>query len=50
MAGELKKEKGLIVNSTQGLFTQFGFLKTTVAEIAKAARMGKAVGEVSENI
>ena len=34
--------KGIIVDIAQGLFSRFGFLKTTVDEIAKAARMGKA--------
>ncbi len=35
-----KKEN--IIESAQKLFSRFGFLKTTVNEIAKAARMGKA--------
>ena len=35
-----KKEN--IIESAQKLFSRFGFLKTTVDEIAKAARMGKA--------
>ena len=35
-----KKEN--IIESARKLFSRFGFLKTTVDEIAKAARMGKA--------
>ncbi len=34
--------KGIIVDIAQELFSRFGFLKTTIDEIAKAARMGKA--------
>lgn len=36
------EQKENIIESAQKLFTRFGFLKTTVDEIAKAARMGKA--------
>jgi len=36
------EKKEYIVKSAQKLFSRFGFLKTTVDEIAKSARMGKA--------
>ena len=36
------KKKEIIIQTAQKLFSRFGFLKTTVDEIAKAARMGKA--------
>jgi len=36
------EKKELIIKTAQKLFSRFGFLKTTVDEIAKAARMGKA--------
>jgi AcrR family transcriptional regulator len=39
---EKTNRKGIIVDIAQGLFSRFGFLKTTIDEIAKAARMGKA--------
>jgi len=35
-------KKITIIKAAQELFAQFGFVKTTVDEIAKAARMGKA--------
>lgn len=35
-------KKGIVVDIAQGLFSRFGFLKTTIEEIAKAAHMGKA--------
>ncbi|MCK5833311.1 TetR/AcrR family transcriptional regulator [bacterium] len=38
---DLEKKENIIA-SAQKLFSRFGFLKTTVDEIAKAARMGKA--------
>ncbi|MCK5833309.1 TetR/AcrR family transcriptional regulator [bacterium] len=38
---DLEKKEN-IIESAQKLFSRFGFLKTTVDEIAKAARMGKA--------
>jgi len=37
-----EKKKSLILKVAQELFAKFGFFKTTVDEIAKAARMGKA--------
>ncbi len=39
---ERTNRKGIIVDIAQELFSRFGFLKTTIDEIAKAARMGKA--------
>lgn len=35
-------KKGTITTVAQNLFARFGFFKTTVAEIARATRMGKA--------
>ena len=35
-------KKGIITQGARKIFSRYGFLKTTVAEIAKAARMGKA--------
>jgi len=37
-----KKKKEIIIKAAQELFGRFGFLKTTVQEIASAARIGKA--------
>jgi len=37
-----KKKKSVIEKVAQDLFSKFGFFKTTVDEIAKAARIGKA--------
>jgi len=37
-----KSKKIAIVKAAQELFARFGFIKTTVDEIARAARMGKA--------
>ena len=37
-----KKKKLNIIGAAQELFARFGFVKTTVDEIAKAASMGKA--------
>jgi AcrR family transcriptional regulator len=37
-----KNKKTIIIKAAQELFAQFGFVKTTVDEIARAARMGKA--------
>lgn len=34
--------KGIIIDISRNLFSKYGFLKTTVDEIAKSARMGKA--------
>lgn len=39
---EMERRKNFIIQEAQKLFAQFGFFKTTVNEIAKAARMGKA--------
>ena len=39
----MKKDKKItIIKAAQELFARFGFVKTTVDEIARAARMGKA--------
>lgn len=38
----MEKKKISIIQVAQQLFSQFGFFKTTVNEIAKGARMGKA--------
>ena len=35
-------KKGIITQGARKIFSRYGFLKTTVEEIAKAARMGKA--------
>ncbi len=37
-----KNKKTIIIKAAQELFARFGFVKTTVDEIARAARMGKA--------
>lgn len=37
-----KSKKIIIIKAAQELFARFGFVKTTVDEIARAARMGKA--------
>ncbi|MBC7360936.1 MAG: TetR/AcrR family transcriptional regulator [Candidatus Aminicenantes bacterium] len=37
-----KKKRTIIINAARGLFARFGFFKTTVDEIARAARIGKA--------
>jgi len=37
-----KNKKIVIIKAAQELFARFGFIKTTVDEIARAARMGKA--------
>jgi AcrR family transcriptional regulator len=37
-----KNNKIIIIKAAQELFARFGFVKTTVDEIARAARMGKA--------
>ena len=36
------EKKGIIINVAQKIFSKYGLIKTTVDEIAKAARMGKA--------
>lgn len=37
-----RERKEIIIKEAQKLFSRFGFIKTTVEEIARAARMGKA--------
>lgn len=37
-----QSKKEFLIDTAQSLFSKFGFIKTTINDIAKAARMGKA--------